>query len=180
MQFSLRTLFAVVLIAAIFTATLLYTTDGLFAVLLLLALGILSVGTTSILFGGLPRRFWIPFCIVGWLYLAVAFTPLASNRLTLYLPSTQLSYWIWSKTPLRPFGLPSIGNELSVRNGELSIELGSTSPNVGPRGWVYLRCYGGFTGLLRIMHLISAVLLGSLAGVVAFFILPHKSEPRSE
>lgn len=187
MSFSLRTLFAVVLFAAIFAAVLLYRTPVLFLFLVVLVLGILSVGTAGILFGGLPKHSWIPFCLVGWLYLAVAFTPLASTRLVLYLPSTRLSYVVWRnytvKAPSPPSPQGFLGNTLSVQNGELSIDFStSNSPAlmsggfVGS-GWVYLRVFDGFSDLLRIMHLLGAVLMASMAGVVTSFLLRHKSEP---
>jgi len=184
MSFSLRTLFAIVLIAAVSTAALFYRTPVLIFVLVVLVLGILSVGTAGVLFGGLPKRFWIPFCLVGWLYLAIAFTPLASTPLILYLPSTRLSFVAWNKESAKPMSPQILGNNLSLQNGELSVDFSTANLPTGRfslvgSGWFYLRVFDGFSDLLRIMHLVVAVLMASLAGVVTSLLLRYKSEPRS-
>ena len=185
MSFSLRTLFAVVLIAAIFTTALIYRTPVFAYAVGLVAVGLLILGTVGSLFGGFSKRFWIPFSVVGWLYLAIAFTPLASTRLILYLPSTRLSYVAWNKESIKPMSPQILGNNLSVQNGELSVDVsipglyGLPGKPMVATGHMYLRLFDGFSDLLRIMHLIVAVHMGLLAGVVASFLLRHKSEPRS-
>lgn len=89
MTFSLKYLFALVAIAAIFNAALFFRTPLWAFIAINTAVVILLAATIGVWLHRLNRTFWLPFCVVGWFYLAVALTPASINRLASYLPSGQ-------------------------------------------------------------------------------------------
>src|SRR5687768_7731623 len=91
MSFTLKYVFALVAVAAIFTAALIYRTPLWALAAVNLAIIVLLAGTFGVWFQRLNRTFWIPFISIGWVYLILSFTPATLNRLAYYLPSDQLS-----------------------------------------------------------------------------------------
>jgi hypothetical protein len=129
----LRRLFVIVAVAAIYTAALIYRTPFWAFVAINLAVLILLIATVGVWLQYLTRAFWLPFCIVGWFYLAVAFTPATITRLANYLPSGQIVKlvdpemndaieMIATQSPQIPVGFTFGPNDPEFANFELIME----------------------------------------------------------
>ena len=68
MSFSLRWLFVVIAISAIFSAAIIYRTPFWTLTAVNLTVIILFVGSLGLWFQRLNQTFWMPFCAVGWFY----------------------------------------------------------------------------------------------------------------
>lgn len=169
MRFSLRSLLAVILLAAIFTAAF---NDHISHWLVVgVVVGILIVGMAGVMCGVFQKHFWIPFCLIGWLYLAIAFTPLRSNRLVLLLPSTHATMSIWSNQPKTRATSKVFGNDISMQKGELvvnySLVTSFRGTTIRTSGWEYLRAFEDFGRLLVTMHAVGSLLMATVVGVIA-------------
>src|SRR5687768_4504319 len=92
MSFSLKYLFALIALAAIFTAALIYPTSWWALAAVNLTVVVLAAVTLGVWFQRLNQTFWLSFCLIGWLYLTLSFTPADVTRLAYYVPSKQISY----------------------------------------------------------------------------------------
>lgn len=90
MSFSLRYLFALVALAAVYAAALSVHNQYWIFIAVNLTFAILLAVTIGVWLERLNRIFWLPFAVVGWFYLAIAFIPLGVSRFPLYLPGLQL------------------------------------------------------------------------------------------
>lgn len=149
MSFSLKYLFALMAIAAIFTAAIIYRTPFWAVAAVNSAVIVLFVGTIGLWFQRLNRAFWIPFCAVGWFYFVLSLTPQGRNRFNEYMPGTQITHLINEMELLQPF----TGTEKTAWERERRI--------------LYL---------FDILNSCSALIAAVLAGVTASFVLRDKRE----
>src|SRR5687768_6038777 len=101
MSFFIKWLFALVALAAISAAALVYRTELWAMAAILLAIALLLTATCGVWVHRFDRSFWIPFCVVGWFYLLVAFSDRV-NALAPYLPSTYLAQLVERQQPPQP------------------------------------------------------------------------------
>jgi hypothetical protein len=90
-MFSLRTLFLVVALAAIFAAALIHPTTYWAISVALLSATTIILGTFGVWRHRYNRTFWMPFCFVGWLF--IAFAVIADPPAVLrVVPSSYIEY----------------------------------------------------------------------------------------
>lgn len=157
MAFSLRTLLIAVLLIAVIAAALIYQNRMWAVAIVNVTIALLVVGTLGLWIGQFNRAFWIPFCFVGWLYLAIAFTDADINRLVTLLPGTQVSWLIWN----RSLDTPS-GNGLTI-GADGTLNWLTTVPDSQE--------ISRYLDFLNIMQSLFTLLTAGLAGRVASFFL---------
>jgi hypothetical protein len=164
-SFSLRTLLAVVLLAAIFTAALVYRTPVWVVVVVNLTMIVLIFGTLCAWIDGSQRRFWIPFAFVGWVYLVIAFNG-NINELSALLLSAQLG-----NAALRAKEAPH----------EAQFIHEARRPNVAfsPDGRVVITTAASVEhkAVTHILHCLAALVFAVLAGEISAFVLRKKAGP---
>jgi hypothetical protein len=147
-SFSLKYLFVVIALAAIFTAAIVYRTPFWTVASVNVTVTVLFVGTIGLWFQRLNRTFWIPFCMVGWFYLAFALMPLGMHRLNAFLPGTQITHMINRA-------------ELTVRH----------QTSTAAQEW-----RSGILNLFDILNSCWALIAGGLAGIIAVLLLRPKQQ----
>jgi hypothetical protein len=148
MSFSLKYLFALVAIAAVFTAAVIYRTPFWTVTAVNLTVIILFVASLGVWFQRLNQIFWIPFCAAGWFYFIFALTPQGRNRLHAFLPGTQITHMINKM-------------ELAIRHGT----------ETAAREWAT-----GIVNLFDILNSCSALIVGGIAGIIASLLIRQKRE----
>jgi hypothetical protein len=91
MSFSLRWLFAIVALAAIFTAALIYRTHLWTVIAINTTVLVLLGATIGVLLRRFNKTFTLAFLVAGWFYLAVSFSSATLSRLAYYLPSSAIT-----------------------------------------------------------------------------------------
>jgi hypothetical protein len=143
-SFSLKYLFALVALAAFFTAAIIHRTPFWTVTAVNLTAVVLLVGTIGVWFQRLNRTFWIPFCLVGWFYFVFALTPQGRNRLHAFLPGTQIAHMI------NLFELAQRGkmDQTALREWE-----------------------GGIVNLFDVLNSCWVLLAGMLAGIISLLLI---------
>ena len=162
MSFSLRTLLAVVLVAAIFAATILYLSLLSTVIAVNLTLIYLFVGTLGVWVGRFDRTYWIPACFVGWVYFLISSNTIILENLGDFTPSVYVADAIWNhRFPTETRSSQTIVSSVPMIDSDLSVDEQHLL-------------------FVHIMNCIFTLVFSTLAGVIASVPLRHKSEPRSE
>jgi hypothetical protein len=156
MSFSLKYLFAIVAIAAIFAAAFIYRTPLWASLAINTALVLLLAATTGVLLRRLNWTFWIPFCLFGLVYLLLSFTS-NNARISYYLPGFQLSNVLSSEEYAALEDMSSHGVSIT----------GPASPYLG---------LPEVHRLSDILNAICALFTGTLAGVISSVWLRDQKE----
>jgi hypothetical protein len=165
--FSIRTLLAVIVLWAFYATALTYQNVMWTMAAINVAIAILVGGTLGVWLGEFHRRFWIPFCFVGWLYLAVAFTPSTMNRLGDYLPSTHLALAITSDMQDGRSLLDSrIASRARLTVGEW---MAFQTSRAGA-----LEAVAAAARFADSLHALTALVFGTLTGILTCILLRHK------
>jgi len=143
-SFSLKYLFALVALAAFFTAAIIHRTPFWTVTAVNLTAVVLLVGTIGLWFQRLNRTFWIPFCLVGWFYFVFALTPQGRNRLHAFLPGTQ------------------IGHMINLFELRLHVNMDETAM----REWEQ-----GIVNLFDVLNSCWVLLAGGLAGIITMILI---------
>ncbi|MEX2142620.1 MAG: hypothetical protein WD894_25425 [Pirellulales bacterium] len=159
MAFSLRWLFALVLVAAIFTAGLVYRTSLSTFVAVNLGVIVLLTATTGVLLGRLNRTFWLPFCVFGWFYFLSSLNPGSISVLNRYSPGYQISEMVTSTDKYARPSMIGVTEEVARRRARDFEERA-----------VSLRHFE------EVSNMCLALIAGGLAGIVASLLIRQKPE----
>ncbi len=113
----------------------------------------------------LRLAFWLPFCLVGWLYLA---TSLTTHRLAGYLPSRYISYRLEGSelpTSERKYNVPY--PHLEREEVLLYLDHLTVRSDTVQRYFLFA----------EILDALSAIVAGGFAGVFASILVRKKREP---
>jgi hypothetical protein len=161
MSFSLKWLFVLVAIAALFAAAFNYQTQWWSISAVTLTLIILIAAACGLSLGLLAKPFWFPFVITGWTYCAVAFFGASVTDLPLSLPTTRLAYEMWQNA--HSSEVTQILNTTAFDESSVYAILAGHTIDSGWNISVSL----GFREYLRLFHSLSALIFAALAGVIA-------------
>jgi hypothetical protein len=167
MRFSIKWLFALVAVAAVFVAAIVYRTQLWAFAAINVAVVALVASSIGVWFQRLDRTFWIPFCAVGWGYVALSFTPSAINRLVHYLPSKQLSHAF--RSPAYEDALSGLGIAEIISPDEIVYT--TLSPG-DTRVDVILE----FHRFVDTIDALLALIAGGLAGIITSFLVRQRPE----
>jgi hypothetical protein len=171
MSFSIKWLFGVVAIAAIFTAALVYRTPLWTFIAINTAVVVLLAATIGVWLRRLNRTFWLAFCVVGWFYLAVSFVPVKAVRLVYYIPSNYISVEL-----LRPLLEAEFGeslNEITMRIvlfDDLERIIDPSLNNAQTELVVAIR------RTADIIHALSALVASTLSGIISVLLIRQTRE----
>jgi hypothetical protein len=166
MSFSLRWLFAVVAIAALFAAALSHPTPTWDAVTFNVTIALLVLGALVALLASPKRPFWIAASFVGWAHLVLDSFPFSLHSPPAKLFTRRLSYELWAVwqselyNSLREFG--------DVGHDHLFVLLQSPGRSLYSDEVVHV---------LDIMQCVFTFLLGVVAGIIASYCVRRSSTP---
>jgi hypothetical protein len=176
MSFSLKYLFLFVTLSAIFSAALIYPLSAWPPVTINLTLVVLAAATLGVSLQRLNKTFWLPFLLVGWLYLAIAFMPKLLS-ISSFLPSKYVTFHI-KEAELQP-RFANIQNAQQLEDirrpfDDDVVTFINPFRTDHPTNSLILR----FRRLADILDALFALIAGALAGFISVLVIrPKRGTP---